>query len=51
MCLVFVRNVWLMDSLKRIKAQHLKNSKIYLSKRGSKILSDLYFENIVPIFK
>ena len=51
MCSVFIRNVWLIDSLKRIKAQHINNSKIYLSKGGSKILSGLYFENIAAIFR
>ena len=43
-------NLYFLDISKRIKPQHLNKSKLQLKKSGSRILSDIYYEEIPKIF-
>ena len=45
-------NLSLIDNSKRVKAQHLlNNSRFHLNQKGSLVLSDVQYKEIVKIFK
>ena len=44
-------NFSLIDNSKRVKMQHLNNSRLHLNKKGSQVLSDVNCKEIIKIFK
>ena len=45
------KNIFLIDYDKRIKANHLNNSKIHLNRRRATMLSNTFIQHISKVFK
>ena len=44
------KNIYLIDNLKKIKPQHLNKGMLHLNQKGSRSLSDIFLEEISPVF-
>ena len=44
------KNIYLIDSSKKIKPQHLNKGKLHLNQKGSHLLSDIFLKEISHVF-
>ena len=44
------KNIYLIDSSKKIKPQHLNKGKLHLNQKGSRLLSDIFLKEISHVF-
>ena len=44
------KNIYLIDNSKKIKPQHLNKGMLHLNQKGSRLLSDIFLEEISHVF-